>query len=117
MTPFRLSDGAESLTPIGLGGWEIHQDGLREGAGKTTLPNGVVHSGMYKAGWVDFSAKCSLNVPDGAGEESNSLDEGEHIGVLNKDLTFVLAKSRFGRSSAIDVVPLLGADSLLTSQR
>ena len=75
----------------------------------TTLPNGLVHAGMYKAGWIDHTATCSLTVRTAV----TTLSAGRHIGILNKDLTFKLAQN----GSVFDVMPLLGADGLMTSRR
>jgi hypothetical protein len=74
----------------------------------------LVHSGRYKAGWLDYSTKCTLAVPYGiaADAQLNTLTAGEHAGVLNKDFTFVLSNKR-----TVNVLSLLGADGLLTSQR
>ena len=41
-------------------------NGDRHGAGATTLPNGLVHTGQYVHGAVDYRASCTLTV----GEQS-----------------------------------------------
>ena len=75
----------------------------------TTLPNGLVHDGMYKAGWIDYTATCSLTVRTAV----TTLSAGTYVGVLNKDLTFTLAQN----GSVLDMMPLLGVDGVLTSRR
>lgn len=64
---------------------------------------------MYKAGWIDYTAKCSLVVRTACA----TLEAGKYVGILSKDLTFSLAHNQ----SVVDVMPLLGTDSLLTSRR
>jgi hypothetical protein len=92
---------------------QFDENGLRSGSGKTTLPNGVVHTGVYKSGRPDYAAKCTLTVP--AGAPSSSLEPGSHEGKLQgQDLKFETGKVK---KKAVDVAPLLGADSLLTAQR
>jgi hypothetical protein len=100
------------------------QNGLREGKGKTTLPNGVVHAGVYKDGWLDYATKCTLAVPAGAGGGADAgaaglaIAAGTYEGKLSKDLTFELSKGKKKSSGKVmDFAPLLGAESLLTSQR
>jgi hypothetical protein len=68
---------------------------------------------VYKAGWVDYSVKCKLTVPEGL-EQQDTLGPGTHIGTFRKDLTFVLQTKK---KKSINLLPLLGADSLLTAQR
>ena len=41
------------------------ENGLRHGKGLTTLPSGVTHAGVYEKGRLDYSAKCTLTVPEG----------------------------------------------------
>ena len=41
------------------------ENGLRHGKGQTTLPSGVAHAGVYEKGRLDYSAKCTLTVPEG----------------------------------------------------
>ena len=41
------------------------ENGLRHGKGQTTLPSGVTHAGVYEKGRLDYSAKCTLTVPEG----------------------------------------------------
>ena len=41
------------------------ENGLRHGKGLTTLPSGVTHAGVYEKGRLDYSAKCTLSVPEG----------------------------------------------------
>lgn len=71
----------------------------------------MAHSGVYKGGWVDYSEKCTLTVPDGI-EAQDTLDPGAHTGTLRKDLYFIGK-----RKKSTNLLPLLGVDSLLTSQR
>eukprot|EP01043_Picozoa_sp_COSAG02_P053405 COSAG02_NODE_5891_length_3957_cov_2.013738_3_plen_71_part_00 len=70
---------------------------------------------MYKDGWVDYSMKCTLTIPEGL-EEQDTLGPGTHTGTFRKDLTFIL-QTKTMKNKPINLLPLLGADSLLTSQR
>ena len=64
MEPVQNQRGVLVFTGVVYEG-PFDENGLRHGKGLTTLPSGVAHAGVYEKGRLDYSAKCTLTVPEG----------------------------------------------------